>query len=65
MTIEAVKLAADSNQWGAIFPELDLGVPRTWNARVGDLAAEKQHRAIPVVAGAGLAAVFVESPVEF
>jgi NADH-quinone oxidoreductase subunit N len=57
MTIEALKLAAESNQWGAIFPELMLACLALGLLALEIVLPKDQHRFIPVVALMGLATV--------
>ncbi|MCX6955819.1 MAG: NADH-quinone oxidoreductase subunit N [Verrucomicrobia bacterium] len=54
MNLEAVKLAADSNQWGAIFPELSLACLALVLLVLEILLPKKLHAYIPDVALAGL-----------
>lgn len=65
MTIEAVKLAAESNHWSAIFPELALACLALGLLVLEILLPRKNHRAIPVAAGVGLAALLVSLLMNF
>ena len=54
MTLEAVKLAAEANQWGAIFPELLLACLALALLALEIVLPKKLHAYIPDVALAGL-----------
>jgi NADH-quinone oxidoreductase subunit N len=59
MTIEAVKLAAEANEWAAIFPELILACVALALLVLEIVLPKKQHGIIPVAAALGLVAVLV------
>jgi NADH-quinone oxidoreductase subunit N len=65
MTIEAVKLAAESNQWSAIFPELALACLALALLALEILLPKKQHGLIPTIALLGLAGVLGSLVVNF
>src|SRR4051812_35229573 len=65
MNIEAVKLAAEANQWAAIFPELILACVALGLLVLEIVLPKKQHGLIPVAASLGLAAVLVGLVVNF
>jgi NADH-quinone oxidoreductase subunit N len=54
MTLEAVKLAAESNTWTAIFPELMLGCLALFLLVLEIALPKRLHRAIPDIAAAGV-----------
>lgn len=54
MNLEAVKLAAEDNVWGAIFPELMLGCLALVLLVLEIVLPKKHHALIPDVASAGL-----------
>ena len=59
MNLEAVKLAAESNQWCAIFPELALGCLAVLLLVVEMLLPKKQHGLIPAISIVGQIAILV------
>ena len=59
MNLEAVKLAAESNLWGAIWPELTLGCVALLLLVLETILPKNQHRIIPGVAALGLLATLV------
>ena len=59
MSIEALKLAAASNSWAAILPELVLTCVALVLLVLEILLPKKQHGCIPIVAGLGFVGVLV------
>src|SRR5688500_6105258 len=65
MNLEAVKVAAASNQWGAIFPELALGCLAVLLLVFEMLLPKKQHGAISAISIVGQLAILVAVLVNF
>jgi NADH-quinone oxidoreductase subunit N len=65
MNLEAVKVAAASNQWGAIFPELALGCLAVLLLVFEMLLPKKQHGAISTISIVGQLAILVAVLVNF
>lgn len=59
MTLDAVKLAADSNVWGAISPELSLGCLALLLLALEMVLPKPERRVIPIVALVGQLGVLV------
>ena len=59
MTIEAVKFAAESNSWTAIFPELMLGCLALFLLVLEIVLPKRLHAMIPDVAAAGILGTLV------
>ncbi len=65
MTLDAVKLAAESNEWGAILPELSLACLALLLLVFEILLPKKERGYIPGIAIAGQVAILVEQFVFF
>ncbi len=59
MTLEAVKLAAESNVWAAIFPELMLGCLALLLLVLEIVLPKRLHAMIPDVAAAGVLGILI------
>lgn len=65
MNLEAVKVAAASNQWGAIFPELALGCLAVLLLVFEMLFPKKQHGAVSTISIVGQLAILVGLLINF
>ena len=65
MPIDAVKLAAEANEWAAIFPELILACVALGLLVLEIVLPRSQHKLIPTAAVLGLVAVLIGLVVNF